>query len=1078
MMNRKTKRGPQFLVGVLVLLLVAAAWGHWDPEDGFKMHYPQLPDPSGWDVCLQHLLLADDFACSESGLITEIHFWISWKDDLVDLDAIAGWEVSIWSDANGKPGRPLWHYRQGAVAYRPVAPSLQGWLCPCGEGPEDSLVALPENHTQSTQVNITEIEDPFFQQENQRYWLVARALVPEPVDDAAPAVRVGWKTTIEQLHWGAGALWSRWPSDAGPRWRPILGPDGEPEHLAFVINGREAPPMDFGDTPEDRCNDEDPTGVRCCRYPTTLACNGARHVVVPAVYLGDPLTDCIHIDAEPDGQPSAAANGDDVHDADDEDGVMLPEVLIAGQTVEVEILASVAGFIDAWIDANGDGDWNDLGERIFYSQPVAAGSNTLTFVVPAVPVEAADEAVLQTYARFRYSTRGHLNYFGAARDGEVEDYLVRIVTDPSPLLDFGDAPDGDLVPGGYPTLLIHNGARHRIRPGVRLGGHIDPEPDGQPTEPADGDDLDADIDDEDGVIFPGPLVQGQTAEVWVIATTPGWLYGCIDWNHNQSWAENADQVFAGQWLHKGVNHLEFDVPAVSVAPYATYARFRFTTTEAVLSFNGPAGDGEVEDYLVRIEPPQIDFDYGDAPDETVIDTGTAPFSYPTRLCDNGARHRVAPEIYLGDPDTDSIHIDAEPNGLPTLAADGDDTTGADDEDGIEFLTPLVPGFPAKLLVLASVDGYLDAWIDFNADGDWGDFREHIFSAEPVAAGSNSLAFEVPPYPHAVPADLPTYARFRFSTYGRLGYAGPARNGEVEDYRIRIEEPPLTAELGDAPDSSNSFAVGMTAYPSSGVLPVTVPAHFPTVYRIGSPPYGPIHWHSAPAHLGVRFSVESEADFGFDEDPSNNLMPQPDKADLDKADDGVRVPLVLPPCRPTRFGYVVTVTRPIEELYVNVWFDWNRDGDWDDVIEACPDATALDPADTASTADTAGPAARAREWAVRNQVLIDLAPGVYRFQTPRFLPWHPLDGTGVAYRPIWMRITLSERAWHHPILPEDLPGIGGAGPRCGYWLGETEDYYFVPKTYPILTADLDGNGIVNLADLAIMAGQWLDSVGNP
>ncbi len=34
----------------LVLLIAPAAIADWDPGDGHKMHYPQMPDPNGWDV--------------------------------------------------------------------------------------------------------------------------------------------------------------------------------------------------------------------------------------------------------------------------------------------------------------------------------------------------------------------------------------------------------------------------------------------------------------------------------------------------------------------------------------------------------------------------------------------------------------------------------------------------------------------------------------------------------------------------------------------------------------------------------------------------------------------------------------------------------------------------------------------------------------------------------------------------------------------------------------------------------------------------------------------------------------------
>jgi hypothetical protein len=246
-----------------------------------------------------------------------------------------------------------------------------------------------------------------------------------------------------------------------------------------------------------------------------------------------------------------------------------------------------------------------------------------------------------------------------------------------------------------------------------------------------------------------------------------------------------------------------------------------------------------------------------------------------------------------------------------------------------------------------------------------------------------------------------------------------------------------SDLGDAPDSSNSFGmmpppVLMTAYPKGGG-PGGVIAHYPSVYQIGSPPYGPIHW-AAPliAFLGPWVSSEMEADIGPDMDPNNNIIPLQDRPDLDGFDDGVQVPLVLPHCVPTTFNYLVTIMPPMPPpmpqtppLYVNVWFDWNRDGDWDDTMQ-CPGDDVLIPAP---------------EWAVQNQVLVGLSPGLHTITTPAFLPWHPATGDTP---PIWMRITLSEQRWA-PVA--GVLGNGGCGPQYGYIYGETEDYYFVPEVPP-------------------------------
>lgn len=52
----------------------------WNPGDPHKMHFPQLPDEAGWDVnATEPVVLADDFLCTETGWIKDIHFWGSWK---------------------------------------------------------------------------------------------------------------------------------------------------------------------------------------------------------------------------------------------------------------------------------------------------------------------------------------------------------------------------------------------------------------------------------------------------------------------------------------------------------------------------------------------------------------------------------------------------------------------------------------------------------------------------------------------------------------------------------------------------------------------------------------------------------------------------------------------------------------------------------------------------------------------------------------------------------------------------------------------------------------------------------------
>lgn len=168
-------------------------------------------------------------------------------------------------------------------------------------------------------------------------------------------------------------------------------------------------PFDFGDAP-------DPLFSTAGRYPTLLVHNGPRH------HLGSGLFFGAGVDREFDGQPNANATGDDISGSpDDEDGVTIPN-LIRGSSTNATVLVSMAGKLDAWIDFNRDGDWDDPGEKIADSLPVVAGMNIVSFSVPG------SASLGSSYARFRLSTTGGLGVTGEAAGGEVEDLKVQITS--------------------------------------------------------------------------------------------------------------------------------------------------------------------------------------------------------------------------------------------------------------------------------------------------------------------------------------------------------------------------------------------------------------------------------------------------------------------------------------------------------------------------------------------------------------------------------------------------------------------------------------------------------------------------
>ena len=165
---------------------------------------------------------------------------------------------------------------------------------------------------------------------------------------------------------------------------------------------------------------------------------------------------------------------------------------------------------------------------------------------------------------------------------------------------------------------------------------------------------------------------------------------------------------------------------------------------------------------------QICIDQGQSNDELDYGDAIAP-TYPVLLANNGGRHTIKSGYHLG------AAIDRDSDGQPALFADGDDLLdGLDDEDGVNFMTPLVPGSPATIEVSATADGKLDAWIDWDRNGAW-DPADQIFASQALGAGVNVLNFNVPAGALPAPND-PSYARFRFSSVGALLPEGHARDG--------------------------------------------------------------------------------------------------------------------------------------------------------------------------------------------------------------------------------------------------------------------------------------------------------------
>ncbi len=138
--------------------------------------------------------------------------------------------------------------------------------------------------------------------------------------------------------------------------------------------------MDWADAPD--------TGVGSSsgNYATTEADDGPRHAIVEGLILGS------LVDAEPDGQPSSSANGDDFNpaDADDEDGVTVADLTLTEQAnavvrVNVTNQLDTPALLYGWIDFNANGLF-ELTERAQTTIPAGAAGVEVSLDFGAVPV--------------------------------------------------------------------------------------------------------------------------------------------------------------------------------------------------------------------------------------------------------------------------------------------------------------------------------------------------------------------------------------------------------------------------------------------------------------------------------------------------------------------------------------------------------------------------------------------------------------------------------------------------------------------------------------------------------------------
>jgi uncharacterized repeat protein (TIGR01451 family) len=548
---------------------------------------------------------------------------------------------------------------------------------------------------------------------------------------------------------------------------------------AIIISGT-TDSNDFGDAPDTYGTNKD---ISVGGVP-------ASHILSTTLRLGSTATD-----AETDGQPTTAANGDDINGTpDDEDGVTTFNTLTTASTnysLSVSFLKNISGnvYLVGWIDFNRNGTF-EASEGVSQTLTNTASTTNGTATLNWTGLSGLSPGT--TYARFRINKDPMTtsNPTGGGTYGEVEDYQLTIISN----TDYGDAPDtgASTATGNYKTTQSDGGARHDIVAGLRLGSQIDADNGTLQNTNANADDTTGTPNDEDGVTFPNTLTteSGQTYTVPASVTNstgnPSYLVGYIDFNQDGDFDDTGEKSATVTVPTNATNPRSFNVifntPSGIVAG-SSYARFRLSNTQIQAEAStGNATSGEVEDYPITINA----VDYGDAPD-TAIGTGTG--NYKTTLSDNGARHILVSGLRLGS------QIDADNGTLQNTNADADDTNGTpDDEEGVTSFAALTTEINKSYTVPVNITNstgnpaYLVGYIDFNRDGDFNDAGEQSATVTIANnATTNPRSFNVSfTTPNTIVTGT-TYARFRLSATQAQAESsiGLANSGEVEDYPLTI-----------------------------------------------------------------------------------------------------------------------------------------------------------------------------------------------------------------------------------------------------------------------------------------------------
>lgn len=423
-----------------------------------------------------------------------------------------------------------------------------------------------------------------------------------------------------------------------------------------------------------------------------------------------------------DADPGLLGNSDASGDGSDDDGIVIPQLIELGSSTITATVSGTGGYLQGWIDWNGDGDFDDGDEQVALNLQDANSDGIISIPV-TVPFNTTSN---QTFARFRWSTTVSLSNTAYSTSGEVEDYALTI--DQLTL---------------SPTILYSedftSGASYNA----------------------------GSVQFDNWTSFTAGLPTTDMISIKIHGSLDTTGYVCTNASAVQEIANNLRNSTVATVVCEGRNWSTGSCsgPELSVGTTAGVCQCNSNYTVRANhpsqwgGIGGTTCSAPTQTLAVSFNTDFLDQDYSDA--------STSGTNY------GDAVHEIVSGVQLG------AAIDADSGALGNSDASGDGT----DDDGIVIPPLIESGITTITATVSGSGGYLQGWIDWNDDGDFDDSDEQVALnlQDSDSDGTISIPITVP----FNAATTQTFARFRWSTTANLSSIDYSTAGEVEDYALSI-----------------------------------------------------------------------------------------------------------------------------------------------------------------------------------------------------------------------------------------------------------------------------------------------------